>query len=52
MNNVFFFQIDQIPDDSIIFDEFQQQTILFSYFQVDQKYYLFFYAPKSIQLDT
>ena len=51
MNNVFFFQIDQISDDSIIFDEFKRQTIFFSYFQVDQKYYIFFYAPKSIDID-
>ena len=52
MNNVFFFQTDHIPDDSIIFDEFKQQTIFFSYFQVDQKYYLFVFGPKTIQLDT
>jgi len=51
MNNIFFFQTQQISDDTIFFDEFQKQKISFSYFQVDQKYYLFLYAQKSIQLN-
>jgi len=54
MNNqptAFFFEIQPIPDDSLIFDEFKNQTISFSYFQVDQKYYLFFYSQKPIDID-
>ena len=50
MNNAFFFQTQQIPDDTIFFDELKEQKIFFSYFQVDQKYYLFFYSQKSIDL--
>ena len=38
-------------NDSLIFDEFKNQTISFSYFQADQKYYLFFYSQKSIDID-
>ena len=52
MHNIFFFQTRQIPDDTILFDQFKQQKIFFSYFQVDQNYYLFLYAQESIQLDT
>ena len=46
MNNqpdAFFFEIQQIPDDSLIFDEIKNQQLFFSYFQVHQKYYLFLY---------
>ena len=52
MNNAFFFQTQQIPDDTSLFDEFKQQKIFFSYFQVDQNYYLFVYSQADIQLDT
>ena len=63
MNTAFFFQTKQIPvrnksshgaslrDDSSLFDEFKKQNIFFSYFLVDQKYYLFLYAQKSIDID-
>lgn len=51
MKNAFFFQIQQISDHGIIFDQFKKQTVFFSYFQVDQKYYLFFYIQKSIEID-
>jgi len=58
MENIFFFQTQQIPDSSSIFDQFKQQKILYSYFlvkqadkQVDQNYYLFLYAQKPIQID-
>ena len=54
MNNqqdAFFFEIQQISDNSIIFDEFKKQELFFSYFQVDQKYYLFFYGQKFIDID-
>lgn len=53
MENAFFFQTQQIPDDAIIFDQFKNQTIFFYYFQVDRKYYhyLFFYTQKSIEID-
>jgi hypothetical protein len=49
--NVFFFEIEPIPDEKILWKEFQQQNICFSYFQVDQRYYLFFYAQESIDID-
>ena len=45
MKNIFFFQTQ--PS---IFDQLKQQNIFFSYFQVDQKYYLFFYSQKSIDI--
>ena len=50
MKNIFFFQAQQIIDSSFIFDQLKQQNIFFSYFQVDQKYYLFFYSQKSIDI--
>ena len=51
MKNACFFQIQQIPDSSSIFDQFNQQNIYFSYFQVDQNYYLFLYAQQSIDIN-
>src|SRR3982751_6164143 len=51
MKNAFFFQIQQISDHAIIFNQFKKQAVFFSYFQVDQKYYLFFYIQKSIEID-
>jgi hypothetical protein len=51
MNNAFFFQTQQIPDSSSIFDQLKQQKIFFSYFQVDQNYYLFVYAQQSIDIN-
>jgi len=51
MNNIFFFQTQPIPDSSSIFDQFNQQNIFFSYFQVDQNYYLFLYAQQSIDIN-
>jgi hypothetical protein len=51
MKNAFFFQTQQISDHAIILDQFKKQTIFFSYFQVDQKYYLFVYSQKSIEID-
>ena len=47
----FFFEIQQIPEDSKIFDELQNQQVCFSYFQVNQKYYLFVYQQKFIDID-
>ena len=49
--NAFFFKIQQIPEYSKIFDELQTQQFFFSYFQVDQNYYLFFYQQKFIDID-
>jgi hypothetical protein len=51
MKNAFFFQTKQIPDHAYIFDQFKQHTIFFSCFQVDQKYYLFFYSQKPMEID-
>ena len=55
MNNqptAFFFEIQSIPDDTILFDQFQQQNICYSYFQVEQNYYLFVYSQKFIDIDS
>jgi hypothetical protein len=49
--NAFFFETQPIPEDSVLFEELQKQQLFFSYFQVDQKYYLFFYRQKSIDID-
>src|SRR6476620_11832035 len=51
MKTVFFFQTQQILDHAIILDQFKKQKIFFSYFQVDQKYYLFVYTQKPIEMD-
>jgi len=51
MKNVFFFQTQPIPDSSSIFNQLKEQKIFFSYFQVDQNYYLFVYAQKSIDIN-
>ena len=51
MNSAFFFQTQQIPNDTIFFDQLKEQQIFFSYFQVDHKYYLFFYSQKSIDIN-
>ena len=51
MKNACFFQIQQIPDSSSIFDQFNQQNIYFSYFQVEKNYYLFVYAQQSIDIN-
>jgi len=51
MNNIFFFQTQQITDDTILLNEFKQQNIFYSYFQVDQNYYLFLYAQQSIDIN-
>ena len=48
----FFLEIQEIPENSPIFDELQKEELFFSYFQVDQNYYLFFYGQKSIDRDT
>ena len=49
--NAFFFEIEEIPENSPIFEELQKEELFFSYFQVDQKYYLFFYGQKSIDIN-
>ena len=49
--NAFFFEIQLIPDDSKIFEELKSQELFFSYIQVHQKYYLFFYSQKPIDID-
>lgn len=51
MKNIFFFQTQQIPDDIILFDPLKEQKIFFSYFQVDQNYYLFVYTQQSIDIN-
>jgi hypothetical protein len=49
--NAFFFEIEEIPENSPIFEELQKEELFFSYFQVDQKYYLFFYGQKPIDIN-
>jgi len=51
MENIFFFQTQQIPDDTILFNQLKEQNIFYSYFQVDQNYYLFIYSQTNIQID-
>ena len=41
----------QGSENSLIFEELEKEELFFSYFQVDQKYYLFFYGQKSIDID-
>ena len=48
MNNIFFFQTQPISDDSSLFHQLKKQNIFFSYFLVEQKYYLFFYRETPI----
>ena len=50
MQNIFFFQTQQIPDSSI-FNQLKEQKIFYSYFQVDQNYYLFLFSQTNIQID-
>jgi hypothetical protein len=49
--NAFFFEIEEIPENSPIFEELQKEELFFSYFQVDQKYYLFFYGQKPLDIN-
>lgn len=51
MNNAFFFQTQQIPNDTILFNQLKEQNIFYSYFQVDRNYYLFVYSQKSIDIN-
>jgi len=48
---IFFFEIRQIYENLSLFEELKKQELFFSYFQVDQKYFLFFYGRKSIDID-
>ena len=50
MQNIFFFQTQQIADDTNLFDQLKKQKIFYFYFQVDQNYYLFFYRQTPIDL--
>ena len=51
MENIFFFQTQQIPNDTILFNQLKEQKIFYSYFQVDQNYYLFVYSQNSIDIN-
>jgi hypothetical protein len=50
MQNIFFFQTQQIHDNTNLFDQLKKQNIFYSYFKVDQNYYLFFYRQTPIDL--
>ena len=52
MNHVFFFQTQQIHDNTNLFDQLKKQNICYSYFQVEQNYYLFLYSQKFIDIDS
>lgn len=49
--NARFFQIQQISENSTIFEQLENQQLFFSYFQIEQNYYLFFYEQESIDMD-
>ena len=51
MNNAFFFQTQQIHDNTNLFDQLKKQNIFFSYFLVEQKYYLFFYRETTTYIN-
>jgi hypothetical protein len=51
MENIFFFQTQQIHDNTNLFDQLKKQKIFYSYFKVDQNYYLFVYAQQSIDIN-
>lgn len=51
MDNIFFFQTQTIPGNSNLFQQLKKQNIFYSYFLVNQNYYLFFYAQEPIQID-
>ena len=51
MQNIFFFQTQQIHDNTNLFDQLKKQNIFYSYFKVDQNYYLFVYAEQSIDIN-
>jgi hypothetical protein len=54
MNNTlkaFFFETQQISEDSLIFEQLKKQELFFSDFQVNRKYYLFFYRQTHIDID-
>jgi len=51
MENIFFFQTQQIHDNTNLFDQLKKQNIFYSYFQVDQNYYLFVYSQNSIDIN-
>ena len=51
MENIFFFQTQQIHDKTNLFDQFKKQKIFYFYFQVDQNYYLFVYSQNSIDIN-
>ena len=51
MENIFFFQTQQIHDKTNLFDQLKKQNIFYSYFKVDQNYYLFVYAQQSIDIN-
>jgi len=51
MKNIFFFQTQQIHDNTNLFDQLKKQNIFYSYFQVDQNYYLFIFSQKSIDIN-
>lgn len=51
MENVILFELEEIRDDSNIFKELKERKIFFSYFQVDQKYYLIIFAQQRFDPD-
>ena len=51
MENILFFQTKEILDNTTLFNQFKNQKIFFSYFCVDQKYYLFLFRDTALDID-
>jgi len=49
--DIFFFETQPIPEDSIVFEKIKEEKVFFSYFQIEEKYYLFVYGEKDIDID-
>jgi hypothetical protein len=51
MDTTFLFQVEEMIDYKMIFNKLEHHKILFSYFQVDQSYYLFCSSEKAIDIN-
>jgi len=51
MANIFFFEIKKIRNSATIFDELKRREIFFSYFKVDQRYYLLVFQEQAFDPD-
>lgn len=51
MKTIFFLETEALSDNSIIFEAINKEKLFFSYFQVDQNYYLLVYGENFIDID-